>query len=464
MKCFVAIILTISVTTIQSFESIDYTNEPYALIPIEAAYLYKNNETIIHMSNISIIEEKFMKYEEMYYLHHPKDRKITLLIKKCRDYIEQLTTHRSKRSFNFLGTMFKFITGTPDHNDITLVQEKLNDLIENNNRLAIINTAMQKNFEFLTGNGEDKRFELLFEWMLSELKQIIDTINLAKLGILNTAILNLQEINQIIKVEKNFDAPLMEILEHATFKVIQVKSLYLLLIKYPVIERKCMLYSIRAIALEEGKLNLEPFATQCDGKYVTVRECKKYVSTNICKYYEHTCTQDLLNGLRTNCTMIRERMHEIEEVDDGKILINGKHMINNITVKGTRLILFNDSVIIDQQNYTNNKVLVQAFLERNKPSEYDIINIIESENKKLKIPSLFEIKGITMEIETHPMRSTIIIIITIAMLILVIHYTIRICVAYNAYKTRKTNENANKYARTLFNKNLGTISFEHGSS
>lgn len=174
-----------------TFELIDYSNEPYALVPIEYAYLYRENETLFHVFNITEIEQRIVKYEEMKnHLPEIENRGLTLLTDKCGEYLNQLTIHRNKRGLNFLGTGIKFITGMPDHDDMELVQRKLNDLIENNNRLAIINSHLQENLEHLTGNSSGHKLEVLFEWLVSELSQIIETINLAKAGTLNTAVLS----------------------------------------------------------------------------------------------------------------------------------------------------------------------------------------------------------------------------------------------------------------------------------
>lgn len=238
MKRFIFCAFLLAATLLRAFEIIDYSNEPYALIPIETAYLFKENGSLFHIFNMTELEEKFKKYQHLVYTTDTwRDNKLSLLMDKCKDYIDQLTIHRNKRGIDFLGSIFKFITGTPDHDDMILVQTKLNDLIENNNKLSVINSRLAKHIEHLTRPGEN-HLDLLFEWLAFELSQIIETINLAKMGILNTAVLNLNEINQIIKEEKKFDAPLLEILEQSEFKILQINSIYVLLIKYPKIEEK----------------------------------------------------------------------------------------------------------------------------------------------------------------------------------------------------------------------------------
>lgn len=453
MRCF---IFWAILPLLQSLEIINYTNEPYALVPMEQAYFYKENGTLFHIMNVTALRQKFFNYRNLKYDHSDlEDKKFKLLMDKCEEYLDQLTTYRNRRALNFLGTGIKFITGMPDHDDMVMVQQKLNDLIENNNRLSVINSKLQKNIEYLTGNSNEYHLDILFEWLASELSQIIYTINLAKMGVLNTAILDFDEVNQIIKTEKNFDAPLMEILEHATFKILQMGSIYVILIRYPIIEQKCMLYNIKPIEREMGKLQLEEFTTYCNYQYVTVRNCKKYVNTNICRYYEHTCTQELLNGIKTNCTLIREHMPSIEEVDNGKILIHGIHTVNNITKRGTYLIMFNNSILIDNRNYTNDKDLVLEYIRNNKPTQYKISKIIESQSEKLKIPTLTIIEKIPIEIDNHPIRSTIFLVVIFIIILITIHYSIKICKRYNEYKKRITQEEANTYVRALFQKEIG---------
>lgn len=67
-------------------------------------------------------------------------------------------------------------------------------------------------------------------------------------------------------------------------------------------------------------------------------------------------------------------------------------------------------------------------------------------------------------INEHPIISTFIMIIAIIVSGIVIHYTIKICKIYQTHKTRKENEKSNAYVRALFDRKLGTISFNSGES
>jgi len=47
--------------------------------------------------------------------------------------LSQILPSRTKRGINELGTLWKWIAGTPDHDDLITVQNKIDDLIQNNN-------------------------------------------------------------------------------------------------------------------------------------------------------------------------------------------------------------------------------------------------------------------------------------------------------------------------------------------
>lgn len=461
----ILIFLVMILPTGKCLDIIDHSDEAYVLIPMEQAYIYRDTGTVFHVFNITHMEQKFQYYSGTVHSNFldPEDKKLFFLVDKCREYLDQLTIHRSKRGIDILGTIIKYITGMPDHDEAVMVENKLNDLIENNNRLAIVNQKLEKNIEDLTGHG-GYHVELIFEWLAKELSEIIYTINLAKIGVLNTAILNLNEINQIIKSEKIADTPLMEVLEHSTFKIIQAKSIYVLLLKYPKIEQKCMFYQVRSIEKDFGKLQLEKFVSHCNDKFEAVKDCKKYVSSNICKYQAHSCTEELLNGRYTNCTVIRERMPLIEEIDNGKVIIHGTHKINNITKQGTYLLLFNETITVDDKNYTNDRQSILQYLKKNRHSQYDILDIIESRNEELKLPKLNIFEKIPVQIQNNPIVSTFIVVVAFVIMIFVVHYGIKICKIYNSCKSRKHERRMNTFVEALFNNELGTIQFNRERS
>jgi len=58
--------------------------------------------------------------------------------------MSQLILNRSKRGINELGTIWKWKTGTPDHDNFITVQNKIDDLVQNNNDQFVINSKIFK--------------------------------------------------------------------------------------------------------------------------------------------------------------------------------------------------------------------------------------------------------------------------------------------------------------------------------
>lgn len=458
-------LILICLGLIQAFEVIDYSKELYALISTEPGYYYETTEVLFHVLHVAALKRKYDKFEmHMFDKSGKEDPKLAILSETCKDYIEQLTIHRNKRSFNILGKIVKFITGIPDSDDFEMVERKVNELTRANNELASVNERVRANINQIAGTGETRHLETVFNWLIKELSDVIHTINLAKRGILNTSILNLKEINTIIKKENKTDVPLMEILEHATFKIAQVEMLFLVLIRYPKLEKKCGTYEVRPVEGQSGILQLERSVMFCDVRFMSVRKCKKYISANICKKYDHTCTDSLLNGIHTNCTLIREHMPTIDVISNGKILMHGNHTMDNTTRDGTYLILFNDTIKIDNVTYTNDEDLMMEYLRFNRPSQYDIFDVIESENEKLRIPTLNLIEQIPMVMAKHTILSTFTIIVGIIILTIIIHLIFKTCKIYNQYRTRISANRAGTYMQALFQKDTGTVSFHDGRS
>lgn len=212
MKLCVVLFGLMLLGIIATYEVMDYTNEPYVLIPGGEAYLFSEREKIYHIFNISLFKEKYDMYMRMSF--NPKNRRMTLMAQRCKEYLDQLTDHRNKSALDFLGTGIKLITGTPDHNDLMTVENKLNELVKNNNNLAVVNSKLLETLERISPYTGKDNVMILFEWLAMELTEIINTINLAKVGVLNTKILNFAEMRRIIKDEigHKMHLPLIEIL------------------------------------------------------------------------------------------------------------------------------------------------------------------------------------------------------------------------------------------------------------
>jgi len=66
--------------------------------------------------------------------------------------LSQILPSRAKRGINKIGTLWKWIAGTPDHDDLITVQNKIDDLIPSNNNQFVIDSKLFKKIRTLSEN------------------------------------------------------------------------------------------------------------------------------------------------------------------------------------------------------------------------------------------------------------------------------------------------------------------------
>ncbi len=138
---------------ITTSEIIDYSNHEFFLFKDKKDVLtYESYDDLFHVTNLSFYKE-IINLESG---HVRKDKntrtqwEITYEIQIIELILTQLIPTRSKRGINELGTVWKWLAGTPDHDDFIKIQNKINDLIENNNQQFIINSKLFKEIKSLS--------------------------------------------------------------------------------------------------------------------------------------------------------------------------------------------------------------------------------------------------------------------------------------------------------------------------
>lgn len=428
------IFLFIFIFTATQAELIDYTRENYILIEVDDVLLYENTSTIYHITNLTFIQnfvdttwkELELEHDKTNYPGTPRHKKFDSHLNIIQTFLDQLAVSRPKRAIETIGKIWKWIAGSPDHDDKITIENKLNDLILNNNKQFVTNSKI---FDAIKNVKRDIKDDLIAEkcnLIILELQNIITTLTLAKLGILNPAILNHNEINKIIKKEKT-ELTITELIDISKFKIVQNNNVIAIMIEYPILFNRCKLYETRALSQPDGKLIINKEIAKCGNVYQNVQNCKFELRFNYCKTQKdnNTCLIDLLHNERALCNKTKEKDLHLEVIRDGSILLTGNHQVENLTITGTYLLTFENTTTIDGKTYNNPTGQINTFLKTYTVNEYDIGTYFEALDDNLKMENINLLTTIREEITNSPIVSTfglIILTILIIMTAIIIVY------------------------------------------
>lgn len=298
--------------------------------------------------------------------------------------IEPMEPPRKKRSINILGTAWKYIAGSPDHDDFVTVKNALDQTILNNNQQVVINDIFTERLQNLTqitnhitkAIKDNKDFvneaalsmQIKLRFIKEELTNIKFAIQWAKQNIINSFLLNKKEIK--IALEKITDDNILftsieEALKFANIKVLynQRKILYIIVIPLTSKEQfdnviiKPVKRNNRIISTKFNEImknNHKIFGIKSECAIINnVKICKSDKLVNISN---DTCIPPLLNGMNSSCPMAHGyHIPQIENISPGIILLNDFiGTINNDTVNGTFLIKFHNATLRINDKYYRN--------------------------------------------------------------------------------------------------------------
>ncbi|XP_062553946.1 uncharacterized protein LOC134219254 [Armigeres subalbatus] len=192
-------------------------NDPLLLIKESACKIQIGTIKIIHPINLTSIEEAA---EILVRSSHQNNVNTNPLIstlkyktKKLYANLYQLKPqgHRRSRRWNSIGTVWKWITGTPDASDLQAINTTMNDLIDQNNQQFRINQNINDRIQQLTHAIKDITTQAnLNDLMMNDVEiitsilnvdilnnmfeDIQDAVMLSKMSIASNKILSIREI------------------------------------------------------------------------------------------------------------------------------------------------------------------------------------------------------------------------------------------------------------------------------
>lgn len=222
---------------------LDYTNSQLITIYVGQARLQHGNFKLIHLLNLTHYESVIDTIESEVLQKVLRNSTIMpfLLhdIKQIKEHL-QIIKPRKKRSINILGTAWKWIAGSPDHEDHEIVEEKIKGLLNNNEKQWIINKDTTERINMLTDSTNHiiKTIQSLEEVrkireetisnkiriLKEEIVNVVYALQWSKVGVINSFILSEKELNEVRQFLDKEKFPYMDLEQALNFATIKIAN------------------------------------------------------------------------------------------------------------------------------------------------------------------------------------------------------------------------------------------------
>lgn len=370
----------------------DYTRSNLVAVDAGIADIQTGTFKIVHVFEMEKYGEVLEQIEERILQHinqsHILFPYLSREINTIRNNLHRLELkQRIPRSINAIGTAWKWLAGSPDHDDFQIVKDKTNQILKNTNNQVIINkltsekikeiqTVTNEIIKIVKTNGEiDNELFLNYKYKLDvleeETRNIEYAINWAKANVVNAHILANEEIKIIDKILARNDIPFMNIdeaLEFSSVKIAKNNNTILYILSIPLSEEeKCTKLILKPV--KKGNVAVKvPYENvlKCNKKlFGIINKCRTVNDISLCKIHNiidlsnDNCIPNLLNSRKADCININnQHIPTVEELAPGLLFLNqfkGTVTINNETtiIQGTFLIRFhNASLSIEGRKYS----------------------------------------------------------------------------------------------------------------
>lgn len=320
-----------------------------------------------------------------------------LILQKSRELVNNLhqlkpiNPRRTKR-WDTLGTAWKWIAGSPDADDLRIINTTLNNLVTQNNQQTKINniinirinemaTTVNKLIEQQSTENKILLKELdaitLLLYMDTTnniLEDLEDTILRTRIKLANNKLLSLKEILTIETLlnEQGIKTQFPEeALNYAKPKIAIRGDNLLYILQIPKVKGNCEIIQIIPLTIQNTVIsNLPPYVVRSGNDLFSTSNPEDIIQQDsFLNKLRDNCSANIISGRESHCDATVDDNTKIRLLANNKILIinaKGSHMKSNCgpqnrTLNGNFIISFyNCSVQIDEQLFTSEEIVSSA--------------------------------------------------------------------------------------------------------
>lgn len=323
----------------------DLGRQPLLVFHHNEARIRLDYRYYIHHFNLTSIKSQVRNLKNQFE-NFSKNQFTDLIIEKFNEIdfafksIDPLKRHKR---WDRLGSAWKFLAGNPDANDLRIINSSINNLIINNNEQIKINREINLQLKeaifktqkainlFNIGSVEMYCTKILFHlnYLTEKLNQIIETITLAKLGIVNEKVLSQQEIEILISDLDKENVTVhtgIEAISYASTAILSNRLEIALIIKMPKLDPRIFdKVHIYPIVQDQKQIHVPtPFYLIHESEIYQVNSIEPTIFDNSeIQLDNSTCLPRLLRGNPAVCNFtVNHARGQISYLDDQHLLIN----------------------------------------------------------------------------------------------------------------------------------------------
>lgn len=364
-------------------------NTTFVMIKEGFGQIINGHYKIIHLIDLNEYEETIDKLSQTINRDLYKGSLVPQLryqvdkINSMLEQIRQKPRQKSKRAINWLGTAWKWLAGSPDATDWDQMLKTSTNLKDNDNKQYFINKDLIDVSNRIIGKYNDivkdvdmadkERLQQILFNKLSLLKDEVEAIvmayQLAKNGIVHTALLNKVEIKNIISQTETL--PFLneiEAIENATPQMLLKNSTLIYVILLP--QTQSTIYNnilIKPTVRNNKRIRMQfsHVLLSESNIYGIMNKCNKIRDFSLCNKYDLVLLESnncIFQILRKTAAVCNYEYHEdavVELVSEGTIFttnFKGDLAYSNTSsyLDGTYVINFkNETIRINNMEYTN---------------------------------------------------------------------------------------------------------------
>lgn len=375
------------------------SNDPVVIVKIGEARIIEGYQKFVHAINITDIEQSISQIEShisTVNISHPE--LITLLKRKTddlRNNIKQLKPRRKQKRWDALGRAWKWMSGSPDADDLRIITKGINEMVDNSNKQIKINDQVfdslgnlteitnklinitEQNSKLSSEETQVLHLILNLDIINQEIASIQEAIIFAKLGTVNYKLLTTDEIIQIDELLSNQGMHLDLLEEAINFAKVTIGTnnellLYVVNIPkfyHPVYE----VLKIEAILKNSQRIHLKGniYLRNKNELLLQKTPCERLGNWSLCyqsdveDISDDNCVSKLARGTESKCTYEHNPKHpSVTKISETTALLNDINTnlqttcgISNRKLTGSFMIMYqNCSITIGEHTLTNNVI------------------------------------------------------------------------------------------------------------